>query len=63
MTTAVSKAISGPNSTTAILLRSGNLESATLMSYFTLTATEGVGLSSVETNSVRAKLLKQIVTI
>jgi len=50
--TAVSKAIFGPNSTTAKLLRSGNLQSATLESYFTLTATDGVGLSSEETNSV-----------
>jgi len=53
--TAVSKAIFGPNSTTAKLLRSGNLQSATLESYFTLTATDGAGLSSEETNSVRKK--------
>ncbi|XP_078351373.1 polycystin family receptor for egg jelly-like [Oculina patagonica] len=58
--TAVNKAIYGPNSTSATLLRSGNLQGATLTSYFTLTATEGTGLSAVETNSAKDEVLRHL---
>ena len=50
--TEVTKAIHGPNSTTAELLKSGDQQKATLTSYFTLTATDGTGISLVEKNSV-----------
>ncbi|KAL9989666.1 hypothetical protein ACROYT_G004234 [Oculina patagonica] len=60
VTTAVNKAILGPNSTAAKLLRSGNLESAALTSYFSLTATQGTGLSAMEINSAKDEVLRQL---
>ena len=59
----VSKAIYGPNSTTAELLKSGNQQKATLTSLFTLTATEGTGMSHVETNSVNRYFNKSVLSI
>ena len=50
--TEVDKAIRGPNSTTAELITSGNQQKAALTSYFTLTATEGTGISLEERDSV-----------
>lgn len=50
--TEVDKAIRGPNSTTAELIISGNQQKAALTSYFTLTATEGTGISLEEKDSV-----------
>ncbi|RMX60858.1 hypothetical protein pdam_00003501 [Pocillopora damicornis] len=61
--TEVDKAIRGPNSTTAELITSGNQQKAALTSYFTLTATEGTGISLEEKDSAKDEVLRHLAEV